>query len=191
MVNGVDKNNHLSLWAAAVHMLCLAISSWRTRMTQDASGTEEKDDSFLLSVCFAGSLSKPSPFLHTLTSSMLEERGHGRRQMLQQATENYEHKTETPPGKVGVSRIFLPPLSHSYGRGWKKTNELQKVLREHDNRDGKGNTLSSLKIPNSLGISDSYNLVTRLCYHEVDKGIDSRLFSCPYVSRTHKAPIME
>lgn len=103
MVNGVDKNNHLSLCANAVLMLCLTISNWRTRMTQDASGTEEEGDSFLLFVWFAGSLYKPSPFLHTLTSSMLEERGHGRRQMLQQAAENYEHKTETPPGKVGFS----------------------------------------------------------------------------------------
>lgn len=72
-------------------------------MTQDASGTEEEDDSFLLSTWFAGSLSKTSPSLHILTSSMLEERGHGRRQMLQHATENCEHKTETPPGKVGLS----------------------------------------------------------------------------------------
>lgn len=60
-----------------------------------------------------------------------------------------------------------------------------------DYRDEKGNTLSSLKIPNSLSISDFYSLVTRTCYHKLDEGIDSRLFSCPYVSRTHKAPTAE
>lgn len=80
---------------------CAFTSNWRTRITQDASGIE--DDSFLLFVWFAGSLSKPSPFLHTLTSSVLEERGHGNRQMLQQAAENYEHKPETSPEKAGVS----------------------------------------------------------------------------------------
>lgn len=56
-----------------------------------------------------------------------------------------------------------------------------------DYRDEKGNTLSSLKIPNPLSISDFYSLVTRTCYHKLDKGTDSRLFSCPYVSKTHKA----
>lgn len=82
MVNGVDKNNHLSSHATAVPMLCLTISNWRARVTQDASGMEEEDEIFLF-VWFSGSLSKPSPFLHTLTLSVLEERGHGRRQMLQ------------------------------------------------------------------------------------------------------------
>lgn len=60
-----------------------------------------------------------------------------------------------------------------------------------DYRDEKGNTLSSLKIPNSLSISDFYSLVTRMYYHKADKGINSRFFSCPYLSRKHKAPIME
>lgn len=86
MVNGVDKNNHLSLCATAVTMLCLTFSNWRTKMTQDASWTEEEDHSFLC-LCGLLALSKPSPFLYTLTSSMLEERRHRRRQLLQQATE--------------------------------------------------------------------------------------------------------
>lgn len=60
-----------------------------------------------------------------------------------------------------------------------------------DYRDEKGNILSSLEVPNSLSISDFYSIVTKTCYHKLDKEIDSRLFSCPYVSRTHKAPIME
>lgn len=103
-----------------------------------------------------------------------------------------EHKTETFPGKVGIFWISLPPLNYSYGRGWKRGMSYEKFwggsicrIIEMKRR------ISSLKIPNSLSISDFYSLVTRMCYHKLDKGIDSRLFSCPYVPSTHKAPIME
>ena len=152
------------------------------------------DDSFLLSMWFVGSLSKPPSFLHT---HLINVRGKGLWEKADVAAGTREPWTQNRnTSREGRSSLNLP--STTYLQLWWRVEEEEWVTKRskgavdyrddiQDYRDEKGNTLSPLKVPNPLSISDLYSIVTETCYHKLDEGIDSRLFSCPYVSRKCKA----
>lgn len=159
MVNGVDKNNHLF----ACHCCAHAVPHYlQLESKDDTRCIWDRGRASCLCDLLVPCLNLHISYTHSLCQCWRKEAmGGGRCCSRQLRTMNTK---QTTPGEAGVSWIFLPPLSHSYGREWKKRNELQEVLRGtymQDYRDEKGNTLSSLKIPNSLSISDFYSLVTR------------------------------
>lgn len=136
-----------------IQILCLIISNWKEKNDKMHLGQrgEATCSTGMTTVSFFPMWFVASLFNLclpcTLTSSMLERGSWERRQMLQQTSENYNHRTEIPPEKAGVPWISLPPHFQLWWRG-KEEDGITKCFKgvaDMDYRDEKGYNLTSMK----------------------------------------------
>lgn len=143
------------------------------------------DAGFLLSMWFAGSLSKPGSSLQT---HLVSAGGKGPWENNRHLRNMNQNRNASREGKSSLNLLSttLRTMADSGRDGMSNKMFLRKRWIQ-DYRDEKGNSLSSMEVPRPPSTSDFYSIVTGTGYHKLDKGTDPRLLSRPFLPRKYKA----